>query len=59
MAPMDVSIFDDIDEDEEEHALAEADAAYAAGRVISQEAMLAWLASWGGPDELPPPAVGA
>ncbi len=57
MADIDPSLFEDIDDAEEERALDEAEAAYAEGRVISHEAMMEWLASWGGPDE--PPAPGA
>lgn len=30
----------------------------AQGKVVSGEAVHAWLRSWGGPDELPPPKVG-
>ncbi|MBL8771259.1 MAG: CopG family transcriptional regulator [Phenylobacterium sp.] len=29
-----------------------------AGRVISHEAVMRWLLSWGTPDELPPPKCG-
>lgn len=58
MANVEPSLFDDIDEVAEERALQEAEAAYAAGRTISHEAMTAWLKSWGEPDELPPPRVG-
>jgi predicted transcriptional regulator len=28
------------------------------GQVVSAESVHAWLASWGAPDELPPPQVG-
>jgi len=59
MCANDPSLFDEVDEAEEERALAEAEAAYAAARVISHGAMMDWLASWGTPDELSPPAVGA
>jgi predicted transcriptional regulator len=59
MSAGDPSLFDEVDEAEEERALAEAEAAYAAGRVIGHQAMMDWLASWGGPDEQPPPPVGA
>lgn len=52
------SIFDEIDEEAEERALAEAEADFAAGRVISHEAVVRWLKSWGTPDELPPPKCG-
>ncbi|MBS0211980.1 MAG: ribbon-helix-helix protein, CopG family [Proteobacteria bacterium] len=30
----------------------------ASGKIVSSQAVHAWLASWGNPDELPPPAVG-
>lgn len=53
------SLFDDLDSAAEEAALVDAEAAYAAGRTISHEAMMDWLATWGSPDELPPPPVGA
>jgi predicted transcriptional regulator len=36
----------------------EAMEAVAQGRVVSGEAVHAWLASWGDADELPPPKVG-
>ncbi|MDR3435492.1 hypothetical protein [Telmatospirillum sp.] len=53
-----VSIFDITDEDIEERALLEAEADIAAGRVISNEAMCRWLASWGTDNPLPPPECG-
>jgi predicted transcriptional regulator len=59
MAEPEPSIFDQIDEVAEERALEEAETAYAAGQVISHEAMTRWLESWGKPDELPPPPVGS
>jgi len=52
------SIFDEIDEEAEERALAEAEADVAAGRLISHEAMTRWLLSIGTPNELPPPKCG-
>ncbi|MEO7025931.1 MAG: hypothetical protein ABI056_00080 [Caulobacteraceae bacterium] len=52
------SLFDENDPQAEEDADAEADADLKSGRVISHEAMKAWLFSWGTPDELPPPKVG-
>jgi predicted transcriptional regulator len=52
------SIFDEIDPDAEAAADAEGLADIEAGRIISHEAMKAWLLSWGTPDELPPPRVG-
>ena len=51
-------LFDEIDEEAEERALEEAEAAIAAGRVISHEAMMRWVMSWGTPSELPPPKCG-
>ena len=52
------SIFDEVDQAFEDAADAEAEADIAAGRVISHEAMKAWLLSWGTPNELPPPEIG-
>jgi predicted transcriptional regulator len=52
------SIFDEIDAEADASADAEGLADIEAGRVISHEAMKAWLLSWGTPDELPPPRVG-
>lgn len=52
------AIFDDADDAADEAAMAEGEADIAAGRVISHEAMKAWLLSWGAADELPPPKVG-
>lgn len=54
----DFDFFDEVDEEENERRIAEADADIAAGRVISHEAMLRWIKSWGTPDELPPPQCG-
>jgi len=51
-------LFEEIDDAEDERRIAEADADIAAGRVISHEAMLRWIKSWGTPDELPPPQCG-
>ncbi len=50
--------FDLVDDEVEERALAEAEAAVAAGRVISHDAMKRWLQSWGTANELPPPNCG-
>jgi predicted transcriptional regulator len=50
------SIFDEIDTDADIAADAEGLADLDAGRVISHEAMKAWLQSWGTPEELPPPS---
>jgi predicted transcriptional regulator len=52
------SIFGEIDEEAEEQAIREAEAAIREGRVVSHEAMVRWLKSWGTPDELPPPRPG-
>lgn len=46
------SIFDDADDAADEAATLEGEADLAAGRVISHEAMKAWLLSWGTADEL-------
>jgi predicted transcriptional regulator len=53
-----VSIFDLLDGEAEERALAEAQADFAAGRVVSHEEVSRWLNSWGKPDELPCPVPG-
>ncbi len=53
--PATKSIFDEIDEEEEERAIAEAEADVAAGRVVPHEEVVKWLKSWGTPDELPCP----
>lgn len=52
------SPFEEIDEETEERLIAEAEADIAAGRVISNEAVMRWIKSWGTPDELPPPRCG-
>jgi predicted transcriptional regulator len=50
------SIFDiEPDEAEEARLDAEAEADYAAGRVIPHAKIVDWLKSWGTPDELPCP----
>ncbi len=53
--PTTKSIFDEIDEEEEERAIAEAEADVAAGRVVPHEEVVKWLKSWGTPNELPCP----
>jgi predicted transcriptional regulator len=53
--PTTKSIFDEINEEEEERAIAEAEADVAAGRVVPHEDVVKWLKSWGTPDELPCP----
>jgi predicted transcriptional regulator len=42
------------DEAEDDEAMAD----YQAGRVISHKAVMAWIKSWGTPDELPSPQIG-
>ncbi|MGO9173585.1 MAG: CopG family transcriptional regulator [Rhodomicrobium sp.] len=53
--PTTKSIFDEIDEEEEARAIAEAEADVAAGRVVPHEEVVKWLKSWGTPHELPRP----
>jgi predicted transcriptional regulator len=53
MSQPEPSIFDEIDEEAEERALAEADVA--AGRVVPHERVREWLKSIGTPNETPPP----
>ncbi len=55
MAKPEPTLFDDPDLAAEALADARALADLEAGRVISHEAMKAWLLSWGKPGELPPP----
>jgi predicted transcriptional regulator len=52
------TIFDELDEAGEAQAVADAETSIAAGRIISHDAMKAWLLSWGTPDEQTPPSVG-
>lgn len=58
MSEPEPAIFDEVDQDAEAAADAEAIADFEAGRVISNEAMMAWLRSWGTSDKLPPPEIG-
>lgn len=51
-------IFDEIDEAHEAAADARAEADIAAGRVVSNEAVKRWLASWGHGKRLPRPQCG-
>jgi len=46
------SIFDEIDEEAEARAIAEADADIDAARFVSHEKAVKWLRSWGTPDEI-------
>jgi predicted transcriptional regulator len=52
------AIFDDMGEADDAAAVAEARAEIAAGLFVSNEAVEAWLLSWGTPNKLPPPRVG-
>jgi predicted transcriptional regulator len=49
------TIFDEIDDDAEKRAIAEAEADVEAGRVVPHDQVVKWLRSWGKPDELPCP----
>ncbi|MBS0362917.1 MAG: CopG family transcriptional regulator [Proteobacteria bacterium] len=49
------SLFDDVNDEVEAAADAEAEADVAAGRTIDHGKMKAWLQSWGTSKELPPP----
>jgi predicted transcriptional regulator len=49
------SIFDNIDQEAEARAIAEAEADVAAGRVVPHEQVVEWLKSWGAPNERPFP----
>ncbi len=51
-------IFDEIDEEAEAAADARAEADIAAGRVVSNEAVMEWLDTWGKPNRPPPPKCG-
>jgi predicted transcriptional regulator len=51
-------IFDIADEAADEAAYQRAEADFAAGRTISNEAMKRWLLSWGTDEPLPPPECG-
>jgi predicted transcriptional regulator len=55
LMPKTKTIFDEIDQDAEARAIAEAEADVAAGRVVPHEEVVKWLRSWGTPDELPCP----
>jgi len=58
MAQTHPNVFDEIDVEAEATADAEADADVAAGRLVSHEAVKAWLLSWGTPHKSPTPQVG-
>lgn len=56
--PDEPGLFDELDEAEEDAAIARAQADYAAGRVVSHKAVTKWLLSWGTENPLPPPKCG-
>jgi predicted transcriptional regulator len=58
MLVQDPAIFDQIDPEAEAAADAEAEADVRSGRVISHEAVKAWLRSWGTANKRPRPLVG-
>lgn len=53
-----VFILEEADEVLDAELIAEAEADIAAGRVISHEAVMRWVRSWGTENELPPPKIG-
>jgi predicted transcriptional regulator len=53
-----LAIFDDVDEADDAAAVAEGLTDIDANRIISHNAMKAWLLSWGMPNELPSPKIG-
>ena len=55
LMPKTKTIFDEIDQDAEARAIAEAEADAVAGLVVPHEEVVKWLRSWGTPDELPCP----
>ena len=55
MAHPERPIFDERDEANDAARLAEAEADIAAGRLISNGELMAWVKTWGMPDEGPPP----
>lgn len=55
---LELAIFDDVDEADDAAAIAEGLADIDANRIISHDAMKAWLLSWGRPNELPSPKIG-
>ncbi|GLK50287.1 antitoxin RelB2 [Brevundimonas intermedia] len=56
MARPEPSIFNPPDAEADERSLAEAEADFAAGRVVPHEEVSKWLLTWGTPEEGPPPA---
>jgi predicted transcriptional regulator len=55
MAKPEPTLFDTPDADADEKAVREGEADADAGRVVPHEEVAAWLATWGTPDEKPPP----
>lgn len=55
MAEPELDIFDEVEDEAERLAEAEADADMAAGRVVPHEQVREWLLSLGTPDQLPTP----
>ncbi|HEY5105216.1 MAG TPA: antitoxin [Caulobacteraceae bacterium] len=55
MAKPEPSIFDERDDDADERAMREGEADADAGRTIPHAEFAKWLATWGTPDEQPPP----
>jgi predicted transcriptional regulator len=53
--PTTKNILEGADDDVEAHAIAEAEAAIKAGRVVPHEEVVKWLKSWGTDNELPCP----
>jgi predicted transcriptional regulator len=51
-------LFDKIDDAAEARAIAKARSKIAAGTGIRHDDVMAWLRSWGSPDELPAPKPG-
>lgn len=57
MTAMPIPVTSPEERDAKRRAIAKARAAVAAGQVISDEKMSAWLDSWGTPDESPTPST--
>lgn len=55
MATPEPSIFDQVDEAFDAARAAEAEADIAAGRLIPNDEVVAWVETWGRPDEQPMP----
>ncbi|HZK98496.1 MAG TPA: antitoxin [Caulobacteraceae bacterium] len=55
MARSEPSIFDETDDAADERAMREGEADGDAGRTMPHAAVSKWLATWGTPEEQPPP----